>query len=564
MDNESKDNIYASNVKDEIVYIKNVISGKKGYFCLGCKREMQAVKSKLVDRKSFFRHDATAMKGQPKCTYSDETYRHKLAKTILQETKRIKVPSLYKYPPNGVEGKANLISKSRYIQASRVAVELTFYEDENGLIHYGKNIKSKEKHLLIRPDVTFFNAQEEPILFIELVASHKVTDEKKNKIKRLGIDTVQVNIPKSSPEEIEEVFQITKHTKWIYNNEESNAIYISVSESDRERISSSDEIQRELFRESYNCKSSQINELIRSIKRCLRSELYCGVESGLRSDISRVEGIRKEREKRLQGVQDELENEIVGECEGWFRKQNASEIARIRDEEKKLEEEEKRFSSEQEDLERRYKEKRGEIEGDLREQREINRGKRSEYENFETVIGNKKRGLKTILEEQKKWDERAAEFEQSNSELRDSIEILKLEEENLPETFEFLEREAIRSIDDNKDREKQEIEQLERDEIEIEEGFRNDKEYQRENLEGRKSELRKEITSRFDTILREVKEGKVGKHGSLSRDIQNFFKSISLLDDISEVRSTFKRHEIALETLRKRTFINEFEQRDLF
>ena len=66
--------------------------------------------------------------------------------------------------------------------------------------------KEKEKFLLIQPDVAFFDKDETPILLIEIVATHKVDPEKIVKIKRLGIDTVQVKVPKDSPQEIENCF----------------------------------------------------------------------------------------------------------------------------------------------------------------------------------------------------------------------------------------------------------------------------------------------------------------------------------------------------------------------
>lgn len=41
-----EENEYAKNVKDEVIYIGDAISGRKGYWCLGCKEEMDAVKKK--------------------------------------------------------------------------------------------------------------------------------------------------------------------------------------------------------------------------------------------------------------------------------------------------------------------------------------------------------------------------------------------------------------------------------------------------------------------------------------------------------------------------------------
>ena len=131
-----------------------------------------------------------------------KTYRHQLGKQILLNYKKVKVPAVYKYPPKNSTGLiANLISKEKYIEASFGKAELTFYEDDNGRIHY-ENLSNDSivKHQLIRPDITFFDNQSKPILLIELVVTHKLTEEKRLKIKRLGIDCIQITIPKDSPE----------------------------------------------------------------------------------------------------------------------------------------------------------------------------------------------------------------------------------------------------------------------------------------------------------------------------------------------------------------------------
>jgi hypothetical protein len=316
-------NVYALNIKDETIHISEAESGRKGYFCLGCKRELQAVKQTKANRISYFRHDHNALKGEGLCTYSDETYRHQLAKQILLNYKRVKVPAVYKYPPKDSRGLiANLISKEKYIEASFGVPELSFYEDNNGVIHY-ENVfpDSNENYLLIKPDITFFNNQSKPILLIELVATHKLTEEKKLKIKRLGIDCIQITIPKDSPEKIEKVFDSTEKTKWIYNYEQESREYIPTTISGGEGISFVDEDQRKLFEESYKCRMSQIGNLLRTIKRCLESEQYTESVGNLESEISRIEGnsdaerdnlerIRGDHKLRIEGLRESIRAKV--------------------------------------------------------------------------------------------------------------------------------------------------------------------------------------------------------------------------------------------------------------
>lgn len=59
---KEKENVYATNVKDEVIHISEAESGRKVYFCLGCKAEMQAVIS--TKQVSYFRHNPEDVKGE--------------------------------------------------------------------------------------------------------------------------------------------------------------------------------------------------------------------------------------------------------------------------------------------------------------------------------------------------------------------------------------------------------------------------------------------------------------------------------------------------------------------
>jgi len=283
---EEIQNIFASDVKGNPIYIEDAISGRKGYFCLGCDREMQAVKSLIRGRKSYFRHDVEANKTKGKCTYSDETYRHKLAKEALQLSKRIKVPAILKYHPIN-QGDALLIKPSHYIEAHSVSIELAFYETDNGEVKWGKDI-GEGQNLLIKPDVTFFDKKGQPILLIEIVATHKLTEDKIILMRRLGIDTVSVTIPKDSPEAITQTFEETSRTKWIYNYEQETAQYILLSDSDAEAVPFIDEQQRRDFKITLKCRQAEIGDLIRRIGRCLESEQYRTIDESNRRELQRV------------------------------------------------------------------------------------------------------------------------------------------------------------------------------------------------------------------------------------------------------------------------------------
>lgn len=292
MEYPHENNVYAHDLQNRVRHISEVASGKRGYYCMGCTREMQAKKGERYAH--HFAHDPTDVENKGKCSYSDETYRHELAKDTLQYIKQIKVPALYKYPPAGSEGKPYKLQDARVIEAYRVEIEMPFYEKEDGTVAWGRNWQEGERtdrHLLIQPDAAFFNAQGEPILLIELVATHKVDAEKLVKIRRLGLDVVQVSVPKESSQEIENAFYTTVRTEWLHNNEQEQAPYLRVSEGSDEGVPPVDEFQRKLLKtaESYACRASQIGNLLRAIGKCVDSQQYRDSQQYIVGEIRRVE-----------------------------------------------------------------------------------------------------------------------------------------------------------------------------------------------------------------------------------------------------------------------------------
>lgn len=356
--NDKEQNVFAKKVDDSIIHISDAESGRNGYFCLGCNGIMQAKKGEVMVH--HFSHEPRDVTRIGKCTYSDETFRHKLAKEVLQRIKQIKVPAVYKYPPKDFEGVVNKIKDSETIYASKIGIELYFYEDGDGTIKYNNNndwTEDDKKFLIIKPDVTFFNSENKPILFIEIVATHKVNDEKLSKIRKLGVNTVQVTIPKESAQEIENTFYKTERIKWLYNNEEAKSEYIRISIRDAEGVSPIDELQRELFEESAKCRASQIKNFVRAIRKCLGSEPYTNIIGKLREEVQRIERNTEANRERLRGIQDDLQGEIDRQFE--------SESERIRAENDRVEDNNnsKRAAIERKysDLEGRYNRKKQEL-----------------------------------------------------------------------------------------------------------------------------------------------------------------------------------------------------------
>ena len=427
----------AKNVKGERIYIDDAESGRKGYFCLGCDKPMQAnLQRKNPNHQSYFSHIPVDLsKGEKKCTYSNREQRELIATDILQRIKTIKVPEVLKFPPKGAEGNPVELKKSKFITAHKVKSQLTFYEDEEGNIHHGKNPDVEERYLLLRPDVTFFNEKGEAILFIELVVTHKVTDEKKIKLRRLGIDTVSVVVPKGSDQEIEENFKSFKRVKWEYNDEEARTSYLSVSHRAPKGVLEFDEQQRRIFGESVPCRRSRINNTIRTLRKCLEGESYRDTERDFEREIFRVKGATERAKERL----GQLETRIDKEVRGKFTEQNIH----LERQGGKLDDEESRFKKDSESLEQRYQSKREKIRW---EQERIEKDKITELEDGGTEEEIRARFERRSEELRTEFEGISADWERTIAERKESVETISGRREELQHCFTEQEREIENTL----------------------------------------------------------------------------------------------------------------------
>ena len=504
----------AKNVKGERIYIGNAESGRKGYFCLGCDKPMQAnIQRKNPNHLSYFSHVPVDLsKGEKKCTYSNREQRELIATDILQRIKTMKVPEVLKFPPKGVKGNPVELEKSRFITAHTVKSQLTFYEDEEGNIHPGKNPDVEERYLLLRPDVTFFNEKGKAILFIELVVTHKVSDEKKIKLRRMGIDTVSVVIPKGSDQEIEENFKSVKRVKWEYNGEEARTSYLSVSHRAPKGVLEFDEQQRRIFGESVPCRRSRINNTIRTLRKCLEGKSYRDTERDFEREIFRVKGATEGARERLERIQAGIDKEV--------RNQFEEQTLDLERQGGKLDEEETKFERNFEDLERRYKSKGEKI---REEQERIISDKRRELEDGGTEEEIKERFRKGSEDLRREFDQISEEFRENISAKEESIEEISRRREELRNSFTEQEREIEnrlveqfrtkeKSLSGDIEREERNIHTIRERKSTISEEFRKLEEKERTFFK----EQEREIGERAEKIIRRIRE----QEGAISEDFR--------------------------------------------
>ncbi len=507
-ENKEEQNEYAKNIKGETIYIVNAESGAKGYFCIGCNSEMQAVKSKIKGRKLYFRHHCTDVKkNQRKCTFSNQDYRHSQAISILNRIRVIKVPALYKYPPINSDGNVIKIQDSKLIEAAYTKSELTFYETDYGDVKFGKNPGIDNRNLLIRPDVTFFNEKNEPILLIEIVVTHKIDFDKLAKIKRLGIDTIEVTIPKDSLENIEKSFSLGQKIKWIHNNEQERTEYIYSSIKNAKGFLQIDEHQRKLFEESYECRKSQIKELTRSITMCLESEQYRKIEREFRQEIQRVEDNTRRAEKDL----NDYKNRIREGVEQSFKTR--------RDELKTKRHE---LDREEEESDRKHQDEERELEGYYKENEEAIKGQDRE---LEKRYFKRRRGIKEEYEEVREAVEEIEYFESIETKYKDEGERVRSRinqniriRKDLPERFKQL----------------------------------NERECRKFKREERKLEI--EFEGIREQTIRQIKNKNIGGSTELSSKLKTIFNTRGILDDWDEKQSNFERYKKAYECFRDGTY----------
>lgn len=528
-DNSEKLNDWAKIITGKHLHISFAKSGLQGYYCIGCSKEMQAVKRKNPDHKDYYRHNATNVdKNTVECTFSSEEYRERLAGEIFARLKVINLPAVYKYPPANEIGVPNLLTEKMRLEASHVKLNISFFENEAGELHWDKNQVVEDENILFKPDVAFFDNTYKPILLIEFVTKYKVTDEKKAMLKRLGIDTVQIIVPRASEEEIER--KLTSHSivKWVYNEAESNTGYISVQRGDSERIPDIDEEQRKLFEESYACRAAQIGNLVRSIRRSVAAQPYKRTVRKFELEIKRVESITRTDRSRLEKLEKDYEREVVAEFEPTQIEIEQQFID--------LEQQQIAFEKDFTSLEERYFRKR---EGLIEQTEILDRAIRKQLDE-----GAGGEALGAV------YEARQGSLQRDTERLRNNIEDIIEEQENFRRWIELLEIE--------------EFDKHERDKVSESANF----EFRKRKIEDARIEIETKIKSIGESKPREsggieaefeilraatikaISERDTSRNTELSKRIESVLTIRGFLSSYVERKNTYERYKSYLELVR--------------
>jgi hypothetical protein len=297
------------------ISIAEATSGANGYFCLGCGHELQARKG-LVNE-AHFAHLAAGSETERLCEYSSETYRHDQAKKLLRHLKKVRVPAVYAACPPNYHGLLPRLAEARDVEAAQVLSERNIYVDEQGEVRFARRHRNEpfdddhgKRLLLGRPDVIFLDEQRRPILLIEIYATHKVDREKITRLRLLGIDAIEIYIPRHFDSfAIERLFSVTIHTHWLYNAQQANAGPLAP---DSHLLASGSASAAELESrlsgraETLKCRRSRVGHALRAIRSCLERADIAAVHAEISATqatgeefTAGLEAKREQRDERL-------------------------------------------------------------------------------------------------------------------------------------------------------------------------------------------------------------------------------------------------------------------------
>lgn len=194
----------------KLLHVSEVESGLKcECYCPACNYPLEAKKGEINSH--HFAHYRTA-----ECSKAVETALHIFAKNIIAHHKRIFLPSLY-----------------YYYNPSSELLDVAGDEEDYEMHHNGKDLLFDGGEIIfddvylekrlddIIPDIVLKKGKQE--LIIEIAVHHALDKKKREKIVRLGISTLEINLRNLLKQEFNEaevektIIADTVWKKWIFN-----------------------------------------------------------------------------------------------------------------------------------------------------------------------------------------------------------------------------------------------------------------------------------------------------------------------------------------------------------
>lgn len=517
---ESTSIFTAKNQSGQVIFIQEATSGRGGYYCQGCHQELVARKGSIIIH--HFAHLARDVEQKQHCTFADEDYRLSIAQSTLQRIKQIRVPRTLLINPE-VPTQAIQLQPPRNIHAHRVEVKFPLCLNGQGQIETDRLIAEElisEGVSFVRPNISFFNNKDQPVLAIELLTDGKqkgISAERKALYTLLGIDAIQVILPKESAQAIEDTFFTTKNTFWLYNDEYAHTTYPSTSTAEFiEGVSDVDRLQIQLLEEDAKCRANRLRNLIRSIRKYLDSNSAQQVAVAIQQSIGDLERQTERVDQQLRERTEQLKEQV--------RTEFASQVGRLRDEEASLDQQEETFRVEEERVESAYHQETERIDGDIRD---ICERHNPAVDTLNQGIRDTQRALDNLSSERIKLDQQIPEFASRSYRLRESIAETKYTEGQLKQRIETTKERIKRYRADDITKLETDIQQLERELA--------------ATNEAEESQIQREIDS-----LKQRAQAAISQRDSPGlpqecRELKDFFSGWASLSDYNTYQTNFRR-----------------------
>lgn len=182
-----------------LIHIADIERGVK-YFCPGCRVPLLAVKGKI--KQQHFRHSTG-----DECEHGLESAIHLFAKQKLREQKKITLPE-YISTASATDSKGEV-----HIEYKTIAYE--------GNVICFDSVEEEKELQGIRADILARKGNHH--LIIEIFYRHKVDEQKIEKIKKINISAIEINLSELMQEDVKDsdaywsYMNDPKHIQWLHN-----------------------------------------------------------------------------------------------------------------------------------------------------------------------------------------------------------------------------------------------------------------------------------------------------------------------------------------------------------
>lgn len=240
---------------NKIIHIDEITPSENGLkcncICPSCGEKLKA-NTLGTHNKKYFSH-----KGNSNCINSFETTMHKFAKELIEKEKKIKIPKL-------------IYNKS--FKEFEIVKEQVIVFDNIELEKYLSDFDFK-------PDI--ISSKNETSLIIEVAVTHKVDEEKRNKIIKSNISAIEIYLDKdeifqlSKDELANKIINDTNNKRWIFNRLENSKkkdiedTLLAKKTLKRTETRSFEEVEIERLQLKYKIDISNLPYILRSSKNDL-------------------------------------------------------------------------------------------------------------------------------------------------------------------------------------------------------------------------------------------------------------------------------------------------------